>query len=219
MKKEQLKKILIKEGVLASALLVVLMVVAFFTNDMVSSVDKEKKISESKILSLDIEMRNLQTDYRQAGASLDLFARVSQELSSNRFSISRDKIRNVLLKLKNKYRLSSLNLTVTPQIEYQQDGSEDSKLKVLYSVVNIEFGGFSDRHIYNFIEDLKEEIGGISHFTEFYIDRQKSFNPDIYVQVSQGVEAEMVRGKLTFSWYGIEKAADKTEEGAAAEAS
>ncbi len=203
-KDKQLKKALIKDGAVTAVILLVFGGVAFGVSMMVGGMAEEVKKKESNIRQIESQISSIKRNYEQANVSIELFQNISNKVAENALEIDSEALREVLIRLRDEYRLSRLSLKYEPVSTEQNPSLKNVQgVDMEYNKVLLEVGGISDAHIIGFVEALKSELKGIKQFDNFSVVRKEAFGSDLFYRISQGATPEMVSGQINFYWIGI----------------
>ncbi|MBN67036.1 MAG: hypothetical protein CMM94_05660 [Rickettsiales bacterium] len=206
------KRIAIQGAIAVVAVGVIFGVSAFIAGVAEEATEETSRI-ERDIRSQESQIRSLKEQLGRSDESTEKYLELMTERGDNNdFYISREKARDLLAILRNKYRLTSLSLTVGPEQQVADESFDGLTVDVVMMNVEITFGGITDQHIYSFLQNLRDDISGFMRVREFTVERRKRITNDIYLQVSRGGEPEMVAATLVFDWIGVKERPSEGQE-------
>lgn len=201
-KYKHLRKRTLTETGIAAALVLVTAGAMFAVSGMRDGAEKERKSMQSKVQSVKREADKSKERLESAGASMTLYDALKKERDAMSLTLDRQEMTALLGQLKEKYRLSSLNLQISSEIPYEDEELKTMKLDVVSSDVRLDFGGISDQHLFSFVNELRRKLPGFVRVKEVSLNRNKIFDIEAMRQISQGAKLEMVSGTLAFQWFG-----------------
>lgn len=213
MKYPILKKKLITEAMLLAGAVALCLGLAYGAEMVSGTAIERQKNLEQEINKIGSEIRTVRTNFQRAESSVDLYKKIVRSIEKKDFEINRDTVKNLLLDLRDRYRLSSLNLTMSPEETLTGSVYDLSDMHVITSEISVSFGGMSDQHIYAFIQALATQLSGYKQYLTFTLKRQKSLEHEILYQINQGSKPEMVGGDMSFRWIGLRQIEKQGEAG------
>lgn len=166
---------------------------------------------QTKVQAANREATKSKERLQSAGASMALYDALKKEREEMSLVLNRREMTQLLTDLKMKYRLSSLNLQVSPEQPYEDDELRAMKLAVVSADVRLDFGGISDQHLFAFIQDVRRQCPGFIRIQELSLNRNKLFDIEAMRQISQGAKMEMVSGSLAFTWFGYPESTEQAQ--------
>lgn len=205
-KYNRLKKMLLKELVVFGVTVAVFGGMVFYVSNYVRNQETRKKTVESSIQQTDSQMRSVKENYEKANVSIELYKDIVSKLSDGSLGTGDEALRDVLIHLKDKYRLSQLNLKLDPAKPYDDAAVKNSTVvDVTYSKVGLKLGAMSDVHLYSFLFDLNQMLNGIVKVSSLSLSREKQFTDDMLFRISKGALPQTVGAELVFYWLGVEE--------------
>ena len=173
-----LTKKLIKDIIVLSVVLVLLGGGVFYVYDYVQGQEKRQADVESSIQQMDSKIGSIRTNYDKANVSIEIYKDISDKLESGVLQADDKTLREILLALKERFRLSQLNLKLEPEKEYKENPTiaNNSVVDLKYRKVELKLGGISDIHLLCFCLCFERRAAwsdGSGLF--FYYPRKKYF--------------------------------------------
>jgi hypothetical protein len=207
---DKLKNKMIMELVVASVIVAVIFGISLFASGLAEDAEKDRRTAQAKLQTIRRDTQIAQERLQSSGASIALYDALKKERDEMSLTISRKEITDSLGRLKEKYRLSSLNLQMEPEQPFEDEEIRLMKLSVVKTTIVLEFGGMSDQHLFSFINELRRTLPGFIKVNELSLNREKIFDIEAMRQISQGATPQMVSGTMAFEWYGYPNAAVET---------
>lgn len=216
MKKDKaLIKRITAEGIIAVIVMGVSVGAMLFAGSLNDSSAESLKKESREVNAVRGKISNIKQQIDESGHSMKTYEKIRELKTTGDFTIDRKKAKIYLSDLRNKYRLSSLSMTVSPE-----EGVNDPRLKSIEvdarkTQISLTFGGMSDTHLLSFIQDLRASMPGFVKIDQLTLKRDKALDVTVYRQVSRGSTPEVVSGELIFTWVGLaEKKAEEQSESA-----
>lgn len=200
-----LKKKLLTEVGIASAIVAALVGATIFIQGEITTDEQEQRGLRSSIQSLATQITDLENKHGIVNSSITEFRRIKDRLNRGDFRIDRDQATAIFDTLRKKYRIGNLSMTVTPKEVMSGNDVQRPTTQITASQASLEFDAMSDIHVYSFVQEATQTLPGFLHITRFRINRQRKITPDVYVSVSKGEMPRMVSAEVGFMWLGIEE--------------
>lgn len=204
------KKILIEAGT-AGAILLGLLVVSLLINGLSNRFTDDKNLLNGQVISLTTEANTLQAQVVKAKESLLLYETLNKQNQNAGFDLNRQKAKDLLDKLKNNARLSSLSLTMAPIAKLNDPNFKTKAADIISSDVTLNFEGLTDEQLYSFISAIKLYFPGYVRVNSLELTRQGELTNETFASISKGILPALVKGQLAFKWLGLKYIAKPSE--------
>ncbi|GEM_PF-1873857 len=168
-----------------------------------TSVDQQRNTLRSELSAAESRISEITRQIDDSGTSSEIFNDIRSKKDNLSFTFERDQVAERLAVLRDKYRLSSLSLTVSPESEINIPRLQNMSMKAVYTVIDLKFGAMSDTHVFSFIDDLQRSMPGFVRVDDITIEREKAMDVTIFRQMSRGAVPQMISGSLSFKWIGL----------------
>ena len=185
-------------GVMAAS--VTLMIVV---SGVLESATQKQATLQGEVAGIQSEIAQTRERIQSTGASTKIYDELKSARHTMALEVNRKAATETLGRLKDQFRLSSLNLQLSPDQPLESDRLKTAGITAVKSNVDITLGAMSDQHLFSFIQELSRSFSGFVKLREITITRSKAFDIDSMREISRGSKPEMVTGKLAFEWYGI----------------
>jgi hypothetical protein len=203
---KQLIQKVAKEGVAFSLSVALLYGVYDYTNTAEADYTDVSKKLRRQVSEIKANNANLEKKYRIAKRSFQLFTELKEGKQKGSFKLDRKAIIPVLDELKEKHRLSRLNVTLSPAVELANPSFRKPTASVLSSNVKLEFSALTDKDLMNFMQDISIQIpqyAGYVKLSKFDMARASTITNNLLVAISKGNKPEVAKCSLDFYWLGI----------------
>ncbi len=112
--------------------------------------------------------------------------------------------------LKDKYRLSQLDITITPPTAMKEAFLKRENYIANASKVTLRFSGLTDELVLSFVHELFDEFPGYVSITSLDLEKVGDINEQTVATIKTGVFPILVKGILVFEW--IKVGSPKTAE-------
>lgn len=158
---------------------------------------------QSEVSGIQAEVAQTRDRIQSTGVSTKVYNQLKSSRETMSLVINRSDATEKLSALKDRFRLSSLNLQISPDTPIEDEKLKSAGLDAVKSSVDISLGGMSDQHLFSFIDALTHSFSGFVKIKEITLTRSKSFDIDSMREISRGSKPEMVNGKVSFEWFGV----------------
>lgn len=206
-KKALLTKHLIKDVIILSLILVIFGGATGYAYYYIESQTKRQQDVSSNIDQMNGKIVLIKSNYEKANVSIDVYKEISDKLEAGELQTDDKALRETLLSLKEKFRLSQLNLKLEPDVAYRGNSliANNSVVGVKYRSVELRLGAMSDIHIYSFVGFLLGELSGIVKVEDFSIRREKNISKEALFRISNGAIPQAVTAQLKFFWVDLKE--------------
>lgn len=209
------KKIAIEVGAYVLVVCAISAVMVLVTN-IATDAQREERSLRKEVQSVRNKTQKLNAEVTNLGAASQLYVDLSNARPNMDFVINREMIRPLMLRLKDKYNLTTLNIQFTPQQQLEFKELEFVKGTPVRIGLNINLGGLSDHYLYAFIDELLVSLPGFIKLEKVRLQRQRAISIDVLGKISRGEMVETVTGTINFSWFGFEQSLQDEEAAGAA---
>lgn len=215
MKKDKLLiKRLTVEGGIAAAVMAVTAGLMIFAGGLEQSSSEVLKKQTGEVNAVRGKISNIKQQIDESGRSADTYETIREFKTTSNFTINRKNAKKYLSDLRNKYRLSSLSMTISPEEKLDDPKLRSLDVDAKQTQIFLNFGGMSDTHLLSFIQDLRASMPGFVKIDKLELKRDKALDVTVYRQMSRGSTPEVVSGELVFTWIGLaEEEAEAGDEG------
>jgi len=88
---------------------------------------------------------------------------------------------------------------------------DKQNIKVISTLMTIEFGAITDVDVYNFINSIEQEIAGYIVLEEVTLQRIKKVDKKYLESLKKGTKTPILKVKIKIRWYGIESTIKELE--------
>jgi hypothetical protein len=202
-KEKRLLNQLIRSAVVSGGIIVATAGMAYFSMNFNEDLTKEKRQTTNQQRQLIAQNRAAIDKHRKAETSLELYERLMQQNGDETLSLDRRKVTQLLNELNQRYRLSGLNLSISPPEKKNNSDFSVASGEVFSSDVRISFQSISDEFAFGLLYDMVEKFPGLVSISEFQLARKDDVTPGIVSELQRGRNTALVRGTLTFNWLGL----------------
>lgn len=203
MKYEKLKKQLLVESAIITAVMVVLSAIIYLISAIRDDYVAGNEQAQKQVDAVDLEMNTLRGRYTNIQKNIKVYEEVLRKQQEGRLAINRQMVLERFNQYKNQYLLSSLRLNATPAADLKEALFKRKASSVNFSDVVVDFEVTSDESVYALLDSLREELPGISKIVRMNMTLVKPFGDDVVTQLVQKGSFPMVRANIRFIWFGI----------------
>lgn len=175
------------------------------TGSWFKSVDTKRMSLQSEVSNSESRIADITRQIDESGTSSEVFNKIRGQKDNLEFNFERDQARDRLAVLREKFRLSSLALVVSPEITLNLPKLQNMNTGAVYTDIELKFGAMSDTHIFSFIEELQRSMPGFVRVDKIELEREKAMDVTIFRLMSRGAVPQMVSGTIVFKWIGLAK--------------
>lgn len=212
-KEAQLKKLLIRNGVITAVILGALctagMLLSNYSDDTLA--DQSTRTSQNNMIAA--QAREIETTLGRQNEVASYYDTFTKKHNSN-FTINRETMTGMLANLRKAHHLTSLDVTISSVADIPESTVALKSGKAEKSTVHIVMGALTDNAVYNFIYDLEHTLPGIVQITELKLTRSGTLSRETAkAAISQHSIIPLVSGDLTFTWIGIQQEENASAHG------
>ncbi len=205
MKFFNLKKMLIKEAITIFIILLITGGIFYGAIFWEGGLEKDLNSIKAEIRNINAQEISEKKGYEALVDAIESYAKIPERRlptaeGMNKYS-SRIRISTPIIEsLKNKYRLTKLNISFTA-VELEQKRRRFKEIKVLSNNLTVDFEGMSDELILSFTEAIIGEFPGYLIMNRLEINRSEGITSDILDSMRDGGELiPLVKGAMVFEW-------------------
>lgn len=202
-KYQSVMKRVVVEGVVAAGLVVACAAANWFVSGIYETKLQQESALQGEISAAQGEVTQTKERLDNAGASYKKYGQLREYRHTMEMTLNRNQLTDLLATLKDKYRLSSLNLQLMPDAALENEKLKAAHVNAIQSGVQLSFGGISDEHLLSFTDDLLRSAPGLILISDMTLARSKAFDIDVMRDVSRGGKPEMATAKLDMKWFGF----------------
>lgn len=203
MKINDVKKQLLKEGIIFLALLLALGGGVFALTLLSDSYLNDKQALQGKVQDITTQAKVLKEKYFRVQQNTALYQEAMQKMTDNQLMINRQSMRDSFDQFKQQYFLNSLRLSASAVTDMKDAKYKRTNYIMVSSDVETSFDALSDEHIYSLIDAMEKRLPGASRLTKCTITRTQKLSNEAFRTISQKAVYPVVRGELKFLWLGI----------------
>lgn len=197
-----LRQALIKESMIAGAILAVLFGGYTLASGWESDETRKKDSVQDAFNKLTQDTSHFQASLVAAEKALPLYQKLFKE-STPEIALDRRTATEVLEQLKDQYLFAAMRFNMSPLKDL-----EDAKLKNKFVVgqyveMDISIDALSDEHILNFLNDLRQQLPGKIKIVSLSIVRQSIPNSQILALITQSGKVGLVKADVKLQWIGM----------------
>lgn len=206
MKVNRLKRKLNKDVLYVLAVFVLTLIISALAFMKASQDEMELQRIKSEANNLSAEYSKLKDKIDKAKSSIDVYMNLPRHkiADENVSTDVTDWIRNArdpLLKLKNEYKINTLDLSLTPPVETKNGELNREYILPVSSKVTLKFGVASDELLFSFVDSLIREFPGYVKIESIESTRSGEITDQLIAQVvQQGLAPTLVSGTIIFEW-------------------
>lgn len=206
MKVNRLKRKLNRDGLYVLAVFVLILIISGLAFMKASQDEMELQRIKSEANNLSAEYSKLKGKIDNAKNNIDVYMNLPRNkiADENVSTDVTDWIRNArdpLLKLKNQYKINTLDLSLTPPVETKTGELNRESILPISSKVTLKFGVASDELLFSFVDSLIKEFPGYVRIESIEATRSGEITDQLIAQVAQqGVAPTLVHGTIIFEW-------------------
>lgn len=216
-KDKWLKKRIVTEAGFCALLVVITSGIAWFVASYADELNTERSRLQGATQTLTMENVSLKDQIVKARDSLSLYETIMKTNRSEDFSLNREAATQLLNKLKDRYRLNSLGVNMSPIKELTDEIYKKKSGTLIMSDVTLTLSGVTDEFIYGFVQAMMQRLGGYVKVTRMSLSRTGTITNNTLLDLSKGKVPGLVNADIQFSWIGFkpntEKPADKPAPG------
>jgi len=203
-KELQLKKVLIKTGIIVAVVAAAVLGISLFLSGYDEQMLGEQSQKQSKNNAISSEYKEIETNLGIENEVVKYYDSYSKGYNES-YVIDRDAITKILTELRKKHHLANnVEVTVSPIIESSDTNFPLKSGKLAKSNVHIVMGALTDNSVYNFIYDLQHSLPGTVVVTELKLAKKEELSRgSVQAAVNQHNIIPLVTGDLSFIWLGI----------------
>lgn len=203
MRIEPLRKQVVLELAIISAVLVVLFAIVYLLGSIRDDYVENNKSSQRVLDGIDAEFNTLKTKYSFIQQNSGLYMEVKKKQDAGELSINRPLVLEKFNQYKAQYGLNNLRLSVSP-IQEMKDPSYIRKTStVSASEVSVELDTLSDERIYELLDVMQQELSGVCKLTRVTLARDRNLDLEIINTIRQRGTFPLVKSTIRFTWYSI----------------
>lgn len=205
-KQERLRKILLREAfrsgsaVLGAAALCVGVIL------LNQSFENKKQTLSAQVQQNMSAITSLQGQLVKAKESLALYERILRMENDGRLAVNREAGQKLLDTLKQKFRLTQLQASMSPLVEHKDAKQPANIAEVLASDVTLEYEGLTDEDIFSFANAIKLQFPGFVRMESFTATKKGSLTRELVAEIIKGSTPALAKGTLRFKWFGVKYA-------------
>ncbi len=198
-----IRKSLIKEAIIAGVIVVAVGVLASVIGGWSESSQAAKIQAQSALSVTQSEVDVNKLTLGSFDKNLETYEALDAVRDNENYDLSRSALQEQLARLRQKYRLSELNLQLESQTKIESDIFKNNEAEVYSAAGKLTFAGITDQHLYSFIQELQRVAPAFITIKQLTLKRNLSFDLTIMRKISQGETVSMVSGELAFDWIGF----------------
>ena len=208
-KLRRLKKQLIRQSIISLAILSCIGGAYYGINHYNSSLEQKHTEAERKLRKARTDIAQLEQKFNIYESSFSAFRNIKEQYDQNIFTVNLDDAQSSLNALRQKHRITNLNVDITPRELFNPAKAKYVGFNAIFREVTLTFSALSDAHIYAFTDAIADKFSGFIRFTHADIRRARPVSPTIIKEIQRGSAPSMAEATIRFLWIGID---EKQEE-------
>lgn len=203
MKYPELKKRVIKEGIIVAAVLGAFSVGVFLLGMLADSYHTSNSKLKKQVDTINNDMNTLKTKYMNIKQDVGLYEYVKKRQAEGNLAINRKAVMAAFDQFKNDYVLDSMHLSMSPIVDVADAKYKRKNSKVTVSDVSVGLNALSDEYVYALLSAMQRDMAGTSKITKLTMSRDIALTDDVLHTISTTGAAPLVRSEIKFQWFGI----------------
>lgn len=137
------------------------------------------------------------------GEAAKIYAVLSQQRQAMDFMINPVLIRPLINALRAKYRITKLNIELTPPSVLELKNFTSKTHRGSRYEITMNVGGMADHFIYQFAYDVTQLLPGFVQISAMDVNRETPLSIEVLSNISRGMNVETVSGNLKMNWFGF----------------
>lgn len=201
----KVQKLFVKLGVV-SAIFVVLLIILII---IVSMLSKKRSILQSEIDSLknassivQVQIRDIDNKAATAKNYIQVWEKDFIPYQKELKGINIDDVKKTVVEIANSNLFTNTVIEVSPVILAGQP-LENASIRTYTTVVTVKFNAITDVNVYQFLDELKSNIGYFITIQEVTLKRVKRVDDDFLNTLSIGNIVTALEGEIKIRLYGL----------------
>lgn len=218
-KDKLLIKAIIRVAMIGIAAVLALFGLMSFLQSLQAAKEQEKAPAQSQLGEVQSKTSTLVAQLDSLGEAAQIYTALNQTRSNMQFNVDPLAIRPLLTALKAKYHITTLSIEFKSRepVPIEDAGGEMPKAERHEVVMTI--GSMSDHFIYQFIQELTQQLNGFIQVQSLEASRTQPMSIEVLTKISRGMKVETATASLRFYWYGYKEPDAKAQADNAAPAS
>jgi uncharacterized protein YxeA len=205
MKIKDLKKNIIINSSIISALIILLGVSIFFifyqkknSNDQTNKIQSETEVIKTKTSSIAGKAS-------QAKKYKDLYSQIPLEKRINFTGIKMDEINLKLKNIGDKYYITSREIKINVPEALKDEPFKLKTMNVLLTTVTLNFRSYTEDRAMMFIDEFLKSLNGYNIITAVDIRKDREYTSESLINISAGKGTGNIAVKIEFYWYSFKE--------------
>jgi|GEM_PF-6849590 len=193
--------LIVKKMVICFVVIIIAIVVPIFLQSVSDSYDEQYKKLGNEIKDLKQRLEGLNKKTLEFSDDVKRWEALSEDdrkLQGLRINDARD----ILEKLQNKYKFTSVKTSFSKPDEIGADYKTDT-VSMYASIVSVNFNSVSDDLIYSFMSELTQVFPGIVQIKSCTINKPAMVTKEVLKKISAGEDAQVISVTLEFYWHDL----------------
>lgn len=196
---------LVRYSIIKAVILTVLGGIALTVYTVQQGYLAERQRISASINNVNSDIQKLDSTFKKAKESLDLYEQLQQSENSAESALSRKNIAESLNILKDRYKLHSLSLRMTPVKDLEDRRYLTDTTQVIQTEITLSFAGMTDELMFGFINDVLRQLPGYTRVSYLKMKRDLPIDNEFLLAVSREEFPPLVSGEVAFHLLGMKK--------------
>lgn len=196
------RQVLIETGI-ASAVLVVLVAIVFLLASIRDDYVSNNQSTKRALDAIEGEYNTLRAKYSFIQQNATLYDEVKKKQDAGMLSINRQAVLEKFNQYKSQYGLSNLRLSVSPVAEVKDPQYRRKTSLVASSEVSVELEVLSDERVYEMLDLMRDELSGFTRINRLTLSRERAVDDTVLNSIRQKGSFPLLKTAVRFTWYSI----------------
>lgn len=209
MQLKDLKRALIKRAITVSVVLCGILFVVYTLNQQVVQSEEKYHWLKGSISSLNTKLDGLNKKTLEFSEAVGQWEHMTadQKLLTG---LQITKANELIKRFETEFRLMDVKVTFSKPEELKEGITSDT-VKVVNSVVNIDFRAENDEYALQFVEALQKQFPGYVQITSFSLSRNEVVTKDVLSKIAKGENVALVSGIIELTWKELKYSPNREE--------
>jgi hypothetical protein len=212
MKMSIVRNTLIKQSIIVTVALVVVIGVAVFVDSLNEQYAQEASTLKSETDAIVREVSALNAEYSEFNGNLELHRSIQQEIKDGRVALQQEALRRVFTKARERFVFDNFKANVGASSLREGEKYKRTTMQVNALEVSITTDALSDEEMYGLMQEIHKGFSSI-RFTQLKMDVNTPVDNTVLQRINESGFAPLVKAEMKFVWAGMmDVADDKTKE-------
>ncbi|MDE3016502.1 MAG: hypothetical protein KGI29_06240 [Pseudomonadota bacterium] len=203
MKYQEIRKQLLKESAAIATAVAVLVGVVYYFDAVEGNYQKESTDLYNQVAGIRNQTNRLYDQYSRVQKNTAIYREAMEKNANHQLTISRQAVREHFGKLRDRYYLNNVHLTMSPITAMAESQYKRNTVGMESSDITLSFEAISDEYVYDMLEAMQQELPGSSRVNQLTLTLTQPLTSGILREISQKGTFPLVSGKIEFTWFGV----------------